>query len=81
MKLGNVLATTAMTGMIAALAGCGGETPAAKAPSTDVPVVSEKNCCKGKNACKNKSGCKTETNASCAGQNECKGRGTSCPKG
>lgn len=82
MKLGKALATTAATAMLAALSGCGGgEATPPKAPSTDVPAVGERNCCKGKNACKNKSGCKTETNAACAGQNDCKGKGTSCPKG
>jgi hypothetical protein len=84
MKLGKALATTAMTGMLAALTGgCGGpdSQTSPKAPSTDVTVPGEKNCCKGKNGCKTQSGCKTETNASCAGQNECKGKGTSCPRG
>lgn len=81
MKVGKALATTAMTGMLAALTGCGAPAPPANAPATDVPVVGEKNCCKGRNGCKGKSGCKTETNAACAGQNECKGKGTSCPRG
>jgi len=85
MKLGKVLATTAVSGMLAALSGCGGgaeAAPPAKAPSTDVPSIGgEKNCCKGRNACKGKSGCKGETNAACAGQNDCKGKGTSCPRG
>jgi hypothetical protein len=84
MKLGRVLATTAVSGIMAALGGCGGAADAgvpAKAPSTDVPAVGERDCCRGRNACKNKSGCKTETNAACAGQNDCKGKGTSCPKG
>ncbi len=82
MKLGKALATTAMTGMLAALAGgCGEAQQNPKAPSTDVSAPGEKNCCKAKNACKGHSGCKTETNASCAGQNDCKGKGTSCPKG
>ena len=86
MKLGNALATTVMTGMLAALsgglAGCGGAEPQAapKTPSTDISVP-DKNCCKGRNSCKGHSGCKTETSASCAGQNDCKGKGTSCPKG
>jgi hypothetical protein len=77
------MAATAVTGMLAALAGCGGggDNLPMKAPSTDVPIATEKNCCKGRNACKAKSGCKTETNASCAGQNDCKGKGTSCPRG
>ena len=91
MKLGKVLATTAVSGMLAALSGCGGAaakgsgenmapaTPAS--PATDMPSVGEKNCCKGKNACKGKSGCKSQTNAACAGQNDCKGKGTSCPRG
>ena len=81
MTLGKALATTAMTGMLAALTGCGAGEPSPKAPATDVPAVGQQNCCMGKNACKNKSGCKTETNASCAGQNDCKGKGTSCPRG
>ena len=83
MKLGKALATTAVSGMLAALTGCGGapESASPKAPATDVPTIGERNCCKGKNACKGKSGCKTETNAACAGQNDCKGKGTSCPKG
>lgn len=81
MKLGKALATTAMTGMMAALAGCGGgNNLPPKPPATDVPEVGEKNCCNGRNACKGKSGCKTETNAACAGQNDCKGKGTSCPR-
>ncbi|MBX3204611.1 MAG: hypothetical protein KF764_06050 [Labilithrix sp.] len=84
MNLGKALAMTAVSGMLAGLAACGGEqkpeaqTPAT--PSTDVAPPEDKNCCKGKNECKGKSGCKTETNASCAGSNECKGNGTSCPK-
>ena len=88
MKLGKVLATTAVSGMLAALTGCGGgaaagasEPTTPSAPATDVPAIGEKNCCKGKNACKGKSGCKTQTNAACAGQNDCKGKGTSCPRG
>ena len=81
MKFGKALATTAMTGMLAALTGCGAAQVPAKAPATDVPAVGERNCCKGRNGCKGKSGCKTETNAACAGQNDCKGKGTSCPKG
>jgi hypothetical protein len=86
MKLGQALATTAVTGMLAALTGgCGGAPEAGasapKAPTTDVVAPQDKNCCKGRNACKAKSGCKTETNASCAGQNDCKGKGTSCPRG
>lgn len=83
MKLGKALASTAVTGMLAALSGgcAGGDNLPPKAPSTDVPAVSDKNCCKGQNSCKGKSGCKTETNAACAGQNDCKGKGTSCPRG
>jgi hypothetical protein len=88
MKLGKVLATTAVSGMLAALSGCGAGAPAGgpkplspETPATDVPSLGEKNCCKGRNACKGKSGCKTQTNAACAGQNDCKGKGTSCPRG
>ena len=83
MKLAQAFATTAVTGMLAALAGCGGADAQSspKAPATDVSVPGDRSCCKSKNACKGQSGCKTETSASCAGQNECKGKGTSCPKG
>jgi hypothetical protein len=81
MNLGKALAMTAVTGMIAGLAACGGEPKAdPKSPTTDVAAPTDKNCCKGKNECKGKRGCKTEQNASCGGQNECKGKGTSCPK-
>lgn len=82
MKLGNALAMTAVTGMLAALTACGGNQPEVKDPSssTDTAAPAEKNCCSGKNECKGQSGCKSEQNASCAGQNECKGKGTSCPK-
>lgn len=82
MNLGKALAMTAVTGMIAGLAACGGENQAEpKTPSTNTAAPTDKNCCKGKNECKGKSGCKTEQNASCAGANTCKGTGTSCPKG
>jgi hypothetical protein len=82
MNPGKALAMTAVTGILAGLAACGGEpkadpnTPA----STSAAPPTDKNCCKGRNECKGKSGCKTENNA-CAGLNDCKGRGTSCPKG
>jgi hypothetical protein len=82
MKIGKALAMTAVTGMIAGLAACGGEQKAdPNTPSTNTATPTDKNCCKGKNECAKKSGCKTETNASCAGQNDCKHKGTSCPKG
>jgi hypothetical protein len=82
MNLGKALAMTAVSGMLAGLAACGGEQKAdPNAPiSTSAAPPTDKNCCKGKNDCKGKSGCKTENNA-CAGLNECKGRGTSCPQG
>jgi hypothetical protein len=81
MNLGKALAMTAVTGMIAGLAACGGEQKAdPNTPATSAGAPTDKNCCKGKNECKGKSGCKTETNASCAGSNECKAKGTSCPK-
>ncbi len=82
MNLGKALAMTAVTGMIAGLAACGGEQKAdPNTPSTNTAAPTEdKNCCKGKNECKGKSGCKAEKSA-CAGQNACKGQGTSCPKG
>jgi hypothetical protein len=84
MNVGKAMAMTAVTGMLAALAGAGcgnaDSMAAPKAPSTDVAPPADKNCCKGKNECKGKSGCKAGDNASCAGQNECKGKGTSCPK-
>ena len=82
MKIGKTLAISAVTGILAALSGCGGESQKASpmVPSTDIPAPTDKNCCKGKNDCKNKSGCKAGENASCAGKNDCKGKGTSCPK-
>lgn len=80
MKLGKALALTAVSGILAALTGCGGNVAEAKDPSTNAAPPAAKDCCKGKNECKNKSGCKTEANA-CAGQNECKHKGTSCPHG
>jgi hypothetical protein len=70
MKLGKAFATTAVSGILAALnGGCGaGDAQGGpKAPATDVSVPGDKSCCKSKNACKSQSGCKTETNASCAG--------------
>jgi hypothetical protein len=84
MNLGKALAMTAVTGMLAGLAACGGEQkPDPNVPSaapTETAPAQDKNCCKGKNECKGKSGCKTEQNATCAGQNDCKGKGTACAK-
>jgi hypothetical protein len=84
MNLGKTLAMTAVTGMIAGLAACGGNADAKPPtdPSSSAAPASptDKNCCKGKNECKGKSGCKAGDNTSCAGQNSCKGKGTSCPK-
>ncbi len=79
MNVGKTLAMTAVTGMLAALTGCGGNQAEPQTPATtDVEAPAAKDCCTGKNECKGKSGCKTESN-SCAGQNECKGKGTACP--
>lgn len=82
MKIGKILAASAVSGMlVGVMTGCGGADAApAKAPSADTAAPAAKDCCKGKNTCKGTSGCKAGDNASCAGQNACKGHGTSCPK-
>ena len=82
MKIGKILAASAVSGMLVGMmTGCGGgETPPATAPSAGAAAPAPKDCCKGKNTCKGQSGCKAGANASCAGQNSCKGQGTSCPK-
>ena len=55
MNLGKALAMTAVTGMIAGLAACGGEQKAdPNTPSTSAAPPTDKNCCKGKNDCKGK---------------------------
>lgn len=82
MDAAKALSLSAVTGILAGLAACGGEPRTEpQTPSTSVPVPTERHCCKGRNECQGKSGCKTDQNASCAGQNSCRGRGTSCPKG
>ena len=81
MKIGKILAASAVSGMlVGVMTGCGGsEAAPAKSPTAD-NAQAPKDCCKGKNTCKGTSGCKAGQNASCAGQNSCKGQGTSCPK-
>jgi hypothetical protein len=76
-QMGKVLAFSAVSGMVAALAGCGGSEPAAGTPTSGVaaqPASPAKHACKGQNACKGQGGCKTDKNA-CKGQNGCKGQG------
>jgi hypothetical protein len=81
-QMGKTLAITAVSGMVAGLAGCASspppdaETPAAPAEpaAAEAPAAGAKNCCKGMNECKGKGGCKTDANG-CAGMNECKGKG------
>ena len=82
MKIGKILAASAVSGMlVGVMTGCGAEQPAPPAvPSAGAAAPAPKDCCKGKNECKGKSGCKAGDNATCAGHNECKGKGTSCPK-
>jgi hypothetical protein len=80
MKIGKILAASAVSGMlVGTIAGCADSAPPAKAPETTAAPAA-KDCCKGKNTCKGQSGCKAGDNASCAGHNDCKGKGTSCPK-
>jgi hypothetical protein len=87
MDMVKTVALTAVSGLVAGLAGCGGSSEAAKAPEGDssaapagseaAPAAAEagaKHCCKGQNECKGKGNCKTDKNA-CKGQNECKGKG------
>ncbi|HTN90439.1 MAG TPA: hypothetical protein VL242_42485 [Sorangium sp.] len=83
MDMGKTLALTAVSGMVAGLAGCAsspppdpetaapaGEPAAAEAPAE----ASAKECCAGKNECKGKGGCKGNGH-DCSGKNECKGQG------
>jgi hypothetical protein len=82
MKIGKILAASAISGMlVGVMTGCGGNEAAPPAsPSGAAAAPAPKDCCKGKNTCKGTSGCKAGDNATCAGHNDCKGHGTSCPK-
>ncbi len=84
MNLTNTILAAAVGGI---LAGCGGETPAANAPSGAAPAAeapsgaaatpmtgAAKHACKGQNDCKGQGGCKTDKHG-CKGQNDCKGQG------
>jgi hypothetical protein len=85
-QMGKSLAFTAVSGMVAGLAGCGGApvppvddptaapTPDPAGAATEAATAEAKTCCKGKNPCKAKGGCKTDANT-CKGQNECKSKG------
>ena len=81
-QMGKTLAFTAVGGMVAGLAACGGGATEVKAPdgapsatpAAAMPAAGAKDCCKGKNECKGKGNCKTEKN-DCKGKNECKGKG------
>ncbi|MDC0681654.1 hypothetical protein [Sorangium atrum] len=82
--MGKTLALTAVSGMVAGLAGCasspppapetGGAAPAAEPAATEAPAAAAKECCAGKNECKGKGGCKGAGHE-CSGKNECKGKG------
>lgn len=85
-QMGKALAFTAVGGLVAGLAGCGGEQKTTETPAggtTDATTdanaapAAAKECCKGKNVCKAQGGCKTEGEGAheCAGKNECKGQG------
>ncbi|KYG04671.1 hypothetical protein BE21_45500 [Sorangium cellulosum] len=82
MDMGKSLAFTAVSGMVAGLAGCGSSPPPApetgaspaEPAAAEAPAAGAKECCAGKNECKGKGGCKSDTHG-CAGQNECKGQG------
>ena len=82
-QIGKTLALTAVGGMVAGLAGCGGSAPAptdpaaapAAEPASAMPTAGAKECCKGKNECKGKGGCKVEGANDCKGKNECKSKG------
>jgi hypothetical protein len=81
-QIGKALAFTAVGGMVAGLAGCGGAAAADGAAAAKSPeaagaaaaAVGAKDCCKGKNECKGKGNCKNDKN-DCKGKNECKGTG------
>ncbi len=83
---GKVMAFTAVSGLVAGLAACGGgQTDANTAPTDGAKpgpegagtetAAAAKECCKGKNVCKGKGGCNVEGANTCAGKNECKGKG------
>lgn len=64
-QMGKTLAFTAVSGMVAGLAGCASspppdaEMPAPPAdPAAEASAAGAKDCCRGKNECKGKGGCK-----------------------
>lgn len=73
MNLGKTLAITAVGGVLAGLAGCGGA--AANAADPKMATAGAKECCKGKNACHGQGNCAVEGKQKCAGQNKCAGQG------
>ena len=84
-QTGKVLAFTAVGGLVAGLAACGGgqteATDASKVEGAnkDATAAADKCSCKGKNECKGKGGCAVEGSHGCGGKNECKGKGGCVP--
>jgi hypothetical protein len=75
MNLRHALATAAVGGLIAGLAGCDKPAEPASGDASATPS-SDPNCCVGKNDCKGKGGCGSKEHGhSCAGKNDCKGQG------
>ena len=81
-QMSKALAFTAIGGLVAGLAACGGgeQKPAdsaAGATSADpnAAPAAAKECCKGKNTCKGKGGCHVDGAQDCKGKNDCKGKG------
>lgn len=85
-QIAKTLAFTAMGGLVAGLAACGGgqtepaaggtATPGPETQGTDTAsAAGAKDCeCKAKNACQGKGACKGDHNE-CAGKNPCKDKG------
>ena len=80
-QTGKVLAFTAVGGLVAGLAACGGgekkadDATKVEGANKDATAAGAKACCKGQNECKGKGNCKVEGAQTCKGQNECKGKG------
>ena len=80
-QTGKVLAFTAVGGLVAGLAACGGgekkadDATKVEGANKDATAAGAKACCKGQNECKGKGNCKVEGKQDCKGKNECKGNG------